>query len=178
MSDRVRLVVLAVTTLLILGWVNVSILRAERILATGETVLLELAPRDPRSLLQGDYMALRYAMADDVAEAAAQAGIRDGRIVIALDESRVAGFVGIYTGQELGEGQRLLRFRRRGDAVRLASDAWFFEEGDWERFAQARFGELRLTAAGEALLTGLRDAERRRLGDPGSRPGGNAALPD
>ena len=34
----------------------------ERILSGGQTVLLELAPVDPRSLMQGDYMALNYAL--------------------------------------------------------------------------------------------------------------------
>ena len=57
--------------------------------------------------------------------------------------------------------------------MRLASDAWFFEENDWERFADARLGEFRLTDAGEALPTGLQDGERRWLGDPDFRPGGS-----
>src|SRR5690606_10833586 len=46
--------------LLILAVVNVGIWQRERILATGRTVVLALAPVDPRSLMQGDYMALRF----------------------------------------------------------------------------------------------------------------------
>ena len=41
---------------------NVAIYRNERLLASGETLYLELAPVDPRSLMQGDYMRLRYAV--------------------------------------------------------------------------------------------------------------------
>jgi hypothetical protein len=58
--------------------------------------------------------------------------------------------------------------------LRFAGDAWFFQEGDRERFADARFGELRLTDAATVLL----DGKRRRLNGPGWRPGGNTASPD
>jgi uncharacterized membrane-anchored protein len=50
--------------------------------------------------------------------------------------------------------------------VRLASDAYFFEEGRWNNYAGARFGELRVSKAGDAVLTGLRDQEGNRLGEP------------
>ena len=110
-------------------------------------------------------MALRYAMADEVARAAKAAGINDGRIVIELAESGEAGFVGLYDGQALAPTQQLLRFRKRGDSVRLASDAYFFEEGQWKTYVEARFGELRVDEAGEAVLIGLRDQNQERLGE-------------
>lgn len=97
----------------------------------GDTLLLRLAPRDPRSLLQGDYMALRYAMAAEVSHAA--------------------------------EAQHLLRFRKRGDSVRLASDAYFFQEGESERHENARYGELRVSDDGDAVLAGLLDRDLHRL---------------
>src|SRR5690554_3642735 len=46
--------VLAVACYLVYGF--------ERTLRDGQLVLLELAPVDPRSLMQGDYMALRFAV--------------------------------------------------------------------------------------------------------------------
>src|SRR5690606_19512775 len=39
-----------------------AVLGFERTLRDGQLVLLELAPVDPRSLMQGDYMALRFAV--------------------------------------------------------------------------------------------------------------------
>ncbi len=39
---------------------NFLIYKKENILKSGKTVLLKLAPRDPRSLIQGDFMSLRY----------------------------------------------------------------------------------------------------------------------
>lgn len=166
LSRKSRLVVLAVTIAVVLGIVNVQITKKEAIAAQGNTVLLRLAPRDPRSLLQGDYMALRYAMADTVATRAEEAEITDGLIVTELVEHGEATFVALYDGQQLSDTQQLLRFRRRGDSVRLASDAYFFEEGTWETYQAARFGELRVNDSGEAVLVGLRDEAYARLGKP------------
>jgi uncharacterized membrane-anchored protein len=156
-----------VTTLLVLlVTVNWQIANRERIVRSGTTILLRLAPQDPRSLLQGDYMALRYAMTRVVGDAAAAADISDGHGVVELDDAGEARFVELYTGQAVGARQHLLRFRKRGDSVRIASDAFFFEEGHGDRYRGARFGELRVSNDGDAVLTGLRDGAHQALGGP------------
>jgi len=165
-SRAVRSGLLFGALLLVLAIVNAQIVFKERILRDGETVLLELAPRDPRSLLQGDYMALRYRMTDAVAEAASDAGPGDGIAIVELDKDGVARFSRLDDGRPLEPGQHRLQFRRRGDSVRIASDAYFFEEGQWRSYSDARYGELRVADDGEAVLVALRDGERRRLGGP------------
>jgi uncharacterized membrane-anchored protein len=165
MSDsRMRLIVLFAALLVVLGLANYSIAGKEAVIREGSTVLLRLAPRDPRSLLQGDYMALNYAMTGAVARAAAAAEVTDGVVLVSLDGNAEATFVALYQGGNIQEDQRLLRFRRRGESVRLASDAFFFEEGQFETYRNASFGELRVADDGSAVLTGLRDADGNRLG--------------
>jgi len=157
MIDRFRIFVLLAMLVVILGVINSQIVTKERTVREGAVVLLRLAPIDPRSLLQGDYMALRYRLADDVAQAAAAAGVEDGTAVIRLGDQNEASFVGIYNGEQLDSDQLLLRFRKRGETVRLASDAFFFEEGHGDKYSGAAFGELRVAGSGDAVLTGLRD---------------------
>jgi uncharacterized membrane-anchored protein len=164
LSENTRLIVMAVGMVAILIIVNSQIAIKQGIIDNGSMMLLRLAPRDPRSLLQGDYMALRYAMATQVAQAAKAAQMTDGRIVVELTSNGEASFAGLYQGQALSQGQRLLNFRKRGDSVRLASDAYFFAEGQWKTYANARYGELRVSEDGEAVLTGLRDDNGNRLG--------------
>ncbi len=164
LQDRARSIVLAVTVATVLLAINVEIAGKEQILRDGTTVLLRIAPRDPRSLLQGDYMALRYIMAGVVASEAEQFGMNDGIAVIELGELNEAKFDSLYRDQPLQEGQHLLRYRKRGDSVRLASDAYFFEEGSGQEYRGARFGEIRISTNGEAVLIGLLDAEGERLG--------------
>jgi len=163
MTERIRLIVLLAMTVVILGMVNSQIMGKEKTVREGTLVLLRLAPVDPRSLMQGDYMALRYAMTDDVAQAATAAGVNDGVAVIRLGDQNEAQFVVIHDGRSLADDEVLLRFRKRGESVRIASDAFFFEEGAAERYNSARFGELRVAENGDAVLTGLRDAAGQRI---------------
>ena len=109
-------------------------------------------------------MALRYALADEVATAARNAGLTDGFLRVRVDANDEASFVGLYEGQQPAGNEALLRFRKRGESVRIASDAFFFEEGQWQTYEAARFGELRVAENGDAVLTGLRDEERALLG--------------
>ncbi len=114
--------------------------------------------------MQGDYLALRYTMVRDVAREAEQFEMNDGIAVIELGQLNEARFVALYEGQQLEDGQHLLRYRKRGDSVRLASDAYFFEEGSGQDYSGASFGEIRINENGDAVLTGLRDEYGKQLG--------------
>ena len=150
--------------LLVLAFANAAIIDKERELARGTRVLLELAPADPRSLIQGDYMRLRYRVAEQLGDSQAL-WPRTGEIVVALDESGVARFVRRHDGRRpLGPREHLLAYRRRDGRLRVASDAFHFQEGEADRYARARYGELRVAPSGMGILVGLRDSSRRVLG--------------
>jgi len=153
---RKAIVVLAGVAILVL--VNVVVMQRERLLADGRVVFLELAPVDPRSLMQGDYMALDFRAALGARNAADVAASHTGRLVLALDERGVGTFVRRDDGSPLAERELRLRYRVRDGRVRLVTNAWFFEEGQGERYAAARFGEFRVDDDGEALLARMRDA--------------------
>jgi uncharacterized membrane-anchored protein len=146
----------------ILALLNYSVWQKEQLLKDGATVLLELAPRDPRSLMQGDYMVLRYHVANDIGKAVKERNL-DGRAVIALDADGVGRFVRIDDGTALAAGEQRLFFRKRGHAMRLGAEAFFFEEGRAGHFQSAKYGELTVATDGEAVLTGLRGADRKPL---------------
>ena len=54
-----RILIIA-NLILLLGYFNWSVYQKEQTLKDGQLVLLQLAPVDPRSLMQGDYMRLNY----------------------------------------------------------------------------------------------------------------------
>ncbi len=148
---------------LALGVPGAMALRKERTIAEGTPVLLRLAPVDPRSLIQGDYMRLDYAIARETEHAPPVP--RDGCMVVALDGSGVARFVRYHDpAHDPGPGERLLRIRRRGGRLSVGPDAFFFQEGAADLYRDAVFGELRVDEDGGAVLVGLRDANLLRLG--------------
>jgi uncharacterized membrane-anchored protein len=146
--------------LAILAVVNTTVWQREQLLAAGRVVLLELAPVDPRSLMQGDYMALRFKVAAEAFGARdPDRPAADGRLVLRVDARGVATFARIDDGTPLGADEVAIRFRVRNGEPKLATNAFFFEEGSADRYEAARYGEFRVDASGEAILTGLRDRE-------------------
>ena len=156
-----RSAIAIVACVVVLGLVDWTIVRRERHLREGRTVYLELAPVDPRSLMQGDYMALQFGLANAV-------GARDvdGHVVVRLDDRSVASFVRLDDGSPLAPNEIRLRYRARDGRPKFATNAFFFQEGDAELYDSARYGEFRVDDDGELLLTGLRGRALERLGPP------------
>ncbi len=149
-------ILMVVGAVLVFGAVNWQIAGKERLRAGGQAVYLDLAPVDPRSLMQGDYMALNFRLAQSIS---GQKPLRDGAAVLKLDERGAGEFVRLDTGAPLGPGEVRFRFRIRNDAVWLGTNAFFFHEGEAERYRGARFGEFRVNEEGDAMLVGLRDKD-------------------
>jgi uncharacterized membrane-anchored protein len=147
MKRRWTRIVTVAATVLVLAAVNGGILAKERIRSNGVRIFLALAPVDPRSLMQGDYMALRLAIASQIE------ATESGKASVIVDER------GVATLSPEGTGTLRLRYRLRGSQVWLGTNAYFFEEGSAARYEKARFGEFRVDRdSGEAVLVGLRDA--------------------
>lgn len=165
-----RSVIALAWVVVVLALVGYSIAAKEALLESGKVTYLELAPVDPRSLMQGDYMALRFRIANDARrdverdESAGRPGSRrkglataDGNIVATLGPDSVSHYKRLDDGSPLAPGEIMLRYRVRKGRVKFATNAYFFEEGTAKRYEQARYGEFRVAPDGELLLTGLRD---------------------
>lgn len=150
---------------LILAAVNFSIWQNEKLIENGETVLLELIPVDPRSIMQGDYMALRFALADAIYAALDNnsENITDS-VIVQLDAQQRASFVALDQQEELQDGQLRLQFRLRNGQVKFATNAFFFQEGHGAIYEQAKYGLFRVGPDGNLLLTHLVDAQLQTLG--------------
>lgn len=147
--------------LVILAVMNFSIVSKEQHLKQGDTVYLKLAPVDPRSLMQGDYMALRFDAADQLYSALQSSSNKtlksthNGQIVVRLDDNKVGTFQKIFQGKPLQENELKLNYRVRDDNIKFATNAFFFEEGTAELYEQARYGEFKVSEKGELLLNAM-----------------------
>lgn len=149
---------------LILCAVNYTIVQREQLLQEGRVVLLELAPVDPRSLMQGDYMALRFQIANVALNHAQEKESEDGYLLATLDEHGVAQFKRrVQQREQVGSDEVLLRYRVRNHVAKFATNAYFFQEGKAQLYEKARYGEFRVASNGDMLLTGLRTPEFQRI---------------
>ncbi len=173
----IRNAIIVVSLVLILAAVNASIVRKEQHLDSGRVVFLELAPVDPRSLMQGDYMALRFEVANKLREALpklegsrswrGKVDAEDGWVALEIDERGIGKFAAVAESPESQTNQINLAFRVRSGTIKFATNAFFFQEGTPERFEQARFGEFRVNERGEPLLVGMRDKNLEKI-EPGT----------
>ena len=150
--------------LLVLAFVNYGIWGRERLLTEGQIVLLDLAPVDPRSIMQGDYMRLDFQVANEAFRSTNFRIVDDGHIVVAVDGNRVGTFRRIADGRPLAPGEAALRYRVRGGVPYFGTNAFFFEEGSARAYENARYGEFRVDRDGEMILTGLRDERFQPMG--------------
>jgi uncharacterized membrane-anchored protein len=151
----------------ILALANFSIYSRERLLTEGSVVLLHLAPVDPRSLMQGDYMALRFQAANNVRTLITGESPGGGYIVLALDERRIGTLARLDDGRPLAANELKMRYRMRDQQVKFATNAFFFQEGDAHLYGKARYGEFRVDPNGDSILTKLRDEGLTVLGRTG-----------
>ena len=161
---KVRDIILWLTAIVVVIGVSISALGRERLATTGRQVFLELAPVDPRSLIQGDYMRLRYAISREVEE---QFGERKGLVVVALDDERVAHYVRIHNSQTpLAENEILIFYIQRKFDVYIGPESFFFQEGHAGYYEDAHYAELRVSDSGDVLLIGLRGEQLQALRPP------------
>lgn len=156
----------------ILAIVGYQVRAKEKTIAGGTRVLLRLAPVDPRSIMQGDYMTLRYALAieieNELRQRRAEGSVpRKGTFVLRKNQEDRWTLVRLYRADgPPAADELLLQYRYRGDRVDLGAESFFFPEGQAKLFDAARYGELRVDASGKSVLIGLRDEAGRVLGQP------------
>ena len=149
----------ALFLLVIILVINCLIVRKELLLSEGKPMLLQLAPRDPRSLMQGDYMVLRYAIAREAPIGRLDAS---GCLVVTVDGQQMARFARVHDGEPLAANEALLMYRNR-NGLRIGTETFMFQEGDAARYSSARYGELRVAPNGECILVGLRGEDLKPL---------------
>lgn len=171
-----------------LSVVNISIAKYESQLANGRVVLLELAPVDPRSLMQGDYMALGYALENDIINALSQSVANpvaddavqndwendgwfrrqlpeqfwhyDGFVILRLDKHHVGHFTRLADNSDKTTNNEIaLRYKIRDGSIYIATNAFFFQEGHAQAFEAAKFGLFRVNNKGAPLLQSMVTAD-------------------
>lgn len=148
---------LLASLLIVLVVANGAIWQKETLIRDGRPVFVELAPVDPRSLMQGDFMRLNFNLPGEPTER--RAGLlrmQRPQMVARIDPRGVATLLRVDDGTALADGELRIELTPKDGRWILVTDAWFFAEGEAERWSRAKYGEFRVDAQGRALLVGLR----------------------
>ena len=171
--------VLVLTAVLALVYVNLNTWQSQQIKLRGEILFLELAPVDPLSLVQGQYMRLRFEIEksyDSTHEDQGAIQTSRGNVlaIINLDDKRIGTLTGLLAPnqrqqQPHGDDNLQLQVHARPEdsmesyAIRIEQNSFLFQENTEDRYAEAKYGMFRVEEDGRYILVDLADEHLRPL---------------
>ncbi|NAY91694.1 hypothetical protein GTQ34_07180 [Muricauda sp. JGD-17] len=159
---KYSLILIVVNLIFFLGLFNYSITEKERLLSNGKLVLLELAPVDPRSLMQGDYMNLRYAISEDIyTDSVAKRGF----LVVTLDSLGIGKKVRLQEDVlPKDNNQLVIEYTSKAYVgINIGAEFYFFQETEAEKYESAKYGGIKVDDEGNSILVGLYDADENKI---------------
>lgn len=133
----------------------------EETMKNGELILLQLAPKDPLSLMQGYYMDLRYRETQDLTYDSIPSR---GYIIFETDSNNVGNYVSTVSQPvEVPDNQLLIRYFFNDRFVSIGAESYFFEEGQASCYENAMYGGLHVDSKGNSVLSGLYDKNRQLI---------------
>jgi uncharacterized membrane-anchored protein len=159
---KYKWIIILINLIILLGLFNNSILQKEELLTDGQLVLLELAPVDPRSLMQGDYMRLRYAISDNINSDSIS---KRGFCIVKLEENGIAKKVRIQENKTpINDNEFLIEYTsKKWSNINIGAESYFFQEGEAEKYENAKYGGIKVDNQGNSLLIGLYDENRIKI---------------
>jgi len=158
--------------LLLLIGINYAIWNNEKILQEGETIFLELVPVDPRSLMQGDYMRLAFAIEREISkekDKTKQSQSKSGRLIIQTNDQGIAHYIDVYQDQPLKQSQKTIRYtksNRWNRRINIQPRSYFFQEGHRSIYQNAKYGVFKYKGPHSYLLFALADKNQTIIKPP------------
>jgi uncharacterized membrane-anchored protein len=146
---------------LVLFFFNKSIFEKETILSNGKLILLKLAPVDPRSLMQGDYMRLNYEISGNIYIDSIP---KRGYCIVKLDKDGIATRLRLQNNvTPLNQGEYAIRYNAGNWTINIGAESYFFEEGQSDKYAVAKYGGIKADKKGNNILVGLYDEKLKQI---------------
>ena len=185
MSNSVKKILLIINIIILFVITGFSAMKEENYKKLDSYFYLELAPVDPRSILQGDYMTLNYDITDKVSdfiynnrtyiydgeneneveeirELRKLADAKKAYIAVRLDENKVAKFVKVTKEKTDEKDLLFIAYKTDGFDVNINANSYLFQEGTGNKYQDARYSKVVLV--GDKLrLVDLRDKDFKEI---------------
>lgn len=179
MSNKIKKILLIINIVILFVITAFSATKEEGYRKLDNYFYLELAPVDPRSLLQGDYMTLNYDITDKVRnfifdnlynydennkdkEARELANMKKAYIAVRLDENKVAKFVKITKEKTNEKDLLFIAYKNNGFSVDINANSYLFQEGTGKKYENARYSKVVLVGDNLRLID-LRDKDFKEI---------------
>lgn len=155
---KYKWILILINLVVLFAFFNYSVIKKEEILTDGQLVLLKLAPKDPRSLMQGDYMQLNYEISN-LNRGETDSIPKRGFCVITLDNKGVGKKIRLQKDKTpIAKNEYVINYTsRKWRGINIGAESFFFQEGEAEKYEKATYGALKIDDDGNSLLIGLYD---------------------
>ncbi|QQQ30342.1 GDYXXLXY domain-containing protein [Chryseobacterium indoltheticum] len=159
---KYKWLIIVLNLMILLVYFNFSVVKKENLLKDGKLILLSLAPVDPRSLMQGDYMTLRYSISENLNVNSLP---KRGYCVVNLNPQGIAEKVRFQKNTTpLNKGEYLIEYNSPDQwNVNIGAESFFFQEGQAEKYEKAKYGAIKVDTKGNSLLVGLYDENLKNI---------------
>ena len=178
MSNSIKKILLIINIVILFVVTGFSANKEESYKKLDSYFYLELAPVDPRSLLQGDYMTLNYDIIDKASDfiynnrtyiydgenenEVEEADAKRAYIAVHLDKNRVARYVKITKEKTDEKDLLFIAYKTDGFNVNINANSYLFQEGTGDKYENARYSKVVLV--GDKLrLVDLRDKDFKEI---------------
>ena len=185
MSNSVKKILLIVNIIILFVITGFSAVKEENYKKLDSYFYLELAPVDPRSILQGDYMTLNYDITDKVSdfiynnrtyiydgeneneveeirELRKLANAKKAYIAIRLDGNKVARFVKLTKEKTDEKDLLFIAYKSNGYSVNINANSYLFQEGTGDKYENAHYAKVVLVD-NKLRLIDLRDKDFKEI---------------
>lgn len=159
---KYKWIIIVANLVILLVYFNYSVSEKEELLQDGKLVLLQLAPVDPRSLMQGDYMSLRYSLSENTYS---EHFPKRGYCIVRLDGKGIAEKVRFQQETSpLNNGEYLIQYTAPSPwEIHIGAESFFFQEGQAKKYEKAKYGGIKIDKNGNSLLVGLYDEQLKNI---------------
>ncbi|MDV7699374.1 GDYXXLXY domain-containing protein [Chryseobacterium soli] len=159
---KYKWIIILLNLVILLVYFNYSVAKKEELLKSGQLVLLQLAPIDPRSLMQGDYMNLRYSISENIYSKYLP---KRGYCVVRLDDKGIAERIRFQQEKTpLNKGEYVIKYTAPNEwNINIGAESFFFQEGQAKKYEKAKYGGVKIDENGNSLLIGLYDEQLNNI---------------
>lgn len=160
--NKIKYWLIAINLVAVLSYFGMEIAHKEDLLKHGTQVYLKLRPTDPRSLMQGDYMRLRFAITDKIPYADTRDSRREGKgIMYAIVSVPDGEYIRTQMDFEgIAPGEVAIKIFSKNYGYYLSSENYFFEEGTGLLYNNAKYALVVVDDEGNIYIKNLCDKDR------------------
>lgn len=139
-----------------------SVNKTEGIINKGESVYLRLAPVDPRSMMQGDYMRLRLDINDRIRRIVVDSTINISNYAI-IDKDN-SNLLRVQNDSKTENDKEIaLKLGHSYYSREVAIKNLFFEEGTAKKYDDAKYAHIKVDEQGNCILISLCDEDKKDI---------------